>query len=158
MVWSDALAERCENLSRARPAPGCRTEDLRSGAGQFGYIMTWRKVANLSGLEPSVYRRRFGWIAMEEDEIIQYPVEDSIDLHTFRPDEVKDLLQDYLEAASEKGFEEVRIIHGKGTGTLRRMVHAVLAGHPLVISFREAGPEAGGWGATMAVLKKKREG
>ena len=91
---------------------------------------------------------------MEEDEIIQFPIEDSIDLHTFRPGEVKDLLNDYLEAACEKDFEEVRIIHGKGTGVLRRTVHEFLKGHPLVVSFREAGPEAGGWGATIAVLKK----
>jgi dsDNA-specific endonuclease/ATPase MutS2 len=92
--------------------------------------------------------------SMKEDEIIQFPIEDSIDLHTFRPNEVKELLNDYLEAASEKGFEEVRIIHGKGTGTLRRIVHAVLGSHPLVISFREASPKAGGWGATIAVLKR----
>jgi dsDNA-specific endonuclease/ATPase MutS2 len=93
---------------------------------------------------------------MKEDEIIQYPVEDSLDLHTFRPNEVKDLLNDYLEAANEKGFEEVRIIHGKGMGVLRRIVHAVLEGHPMVISFKEAGPAAGGWGATIAVLRKDR--
>ena len=91
---------------------------------------------------------------MKEDEIIQYPIEDSIDLHTFRPSEVKDLLNDYLEAANEKGFEEVRIIHGKGIGVLRRIVHSVLKNHPLVISFREAGLDDGGWGATIAVLRK----
>ena len=94
---------------------------------------------------------------MKEDEIIRYPIEDSIDLHTFRPNEVKDLLYDYLEAASEKGFEEVRIIHGKGMGVLRLTVHAVLKSHPMVISFSEAGLEAGGWGATIAVLRKKSE-
>jgi dsDNA-specific endonuclease/ATPase MutS2 len=93
---------------------------------------------------------------MKEDEIIRYPIEDMIDLHTFRPNEVKDLLNDYLEEARGKGFEEVRIIHGKGMGVLRRTVHAVLKSHPMVISFREAGPEAGGWGATIAVLRKER--
>jgi len=90
---------------------------------------------------------------MEQGEIIEFPIEDSIDLHTFRPGEVRDLLNDYLEAADEKGFDEVRIIHGKGTGVLRRIVHEALKRHPLVISFREAGPEAGGWGATIAVLR-----
>jgi dsDNA-specific endonuclease/ATPase MutS2 len=95
-----------------------------------------------------------GVAKMEEDEIIQYPVEDSIDLHTFRPNEVKELLNDYLEAACDKGFREVRIIHGKGTGVQRQIVHGILKNHPLVISFREAGPESGGWGATFAVLKK----
>jgi dsDNA-specific endonuclease/ATPase MutS2 len=95
---------------------------------------------------------------MKEDEIIEYPIEDSIDLHTFRPNEVKDLLHDYLEAAGEKGFEEVRIIHGKGSGVLRRIVHSALKAHPLVRSFREAGSESGGWGATIAVLRKKAHG
>ena len=92
---------------------------------------------------------------MKEDETIQYPIEDSIDLHTFRPKEVKDLLNDYLEAASGRGFGEVRIIHGKGIGVLRQIVHSVLKSHPLVISFREAGGGAGGWGATMAVLRRR---
>ena len=91
---------------------------------------------------------------MEEDEIIEYPIEDSIDLHTFRPGEVKELLNDYLEAACEKGFLEVRIIHGKGTGVQRRKVHSLLKSHPLVISFKEAGIAAGGWGATIAFLRK----
>ena len=91
---------------------------------------------------------------MKEDEIFNHPIEDSIDLHTFRPNEVKDLLNDYLEAAQEKGFEEVRIIHGKGTGALRLVVHSVLKRHPLVKSFRQAGHDAGGWGATIAVLKR----
>jgi DNA-nicking Smr family endonuclease len=95
---------------------------------------------------------------MKEDETIQYPIEDSIDLHTFRPKEVKDLLNDYLEAASEKGFEEVRIIHGKGIGVLRQIVHSVLKSHPMVITFKEADVAAGGWGATIAVLRKKGEG
>ena len=94
---------------------------------------------------------------MKEDETIQYPIEDSIDLHTFKPREVKDLVKDYMEAASEKGFEEVRIIHGKGIGVLRQIIHSVLKSHPLVISFREADLDAGGWGATIAVLRKKSE-
>ncbi len=54
------------------------------------------------------------------DEPIEFPIEDSIDLHTFRPGEVKELLKDYLEAASDKGFEEVRIITGRETGCLPR--------------------------------------
>ena len=91
---------------------------------------------------------------MREDDVIQFPVEDSIDLHTFRPGEVKDLLNDYLEEANVKGFKEVRIIHGKGTGILRRTVHTVLEKHHLVQSFKDAAPEAGGWGATLAILKK----
>jgi dsDNA-specific endonuclease/ATPase MutS2 len=88
------------------------------------------------------------------EEPVLVPIEDSIDLHTFRAKEVRDLLDDYLEAASSKGFKEVRIIHGKGTGTLRATVHAILTSHPLVESFRQADSLLGGWGATAAVLRR----
>ena len=92
---------------------------------------------------------------MNTDEPIEFPIEDSIDLHTFQPGEVRDLLRDYLEAASDKGFPEVRIIHGKGTGVLAQLVRSVLGKHPLVVSFRQADAGSGGWGATVAVLRKK---
>ncbi len=95
---------------------------------------------------------------MDEEEIIRIPIEDSIDLHTFRPGEVRDLLDDYLREAHEKGFREVRIIHGKGSGSLRRTVEAILTRHPLVASIREAEPDRGAWGATIAVLKAKDGG
>ncbi len=83
-----------------------------------------------------------------------FPIEDTIDLHTFQPREVKDLLHDYLEAAWEKGFREVRIIHGQGTGTLARLVHKTLDKHPLVQSYSWAPRERGGWGATMVCLQE----
>jgi len=93
-----------------------------------------------------------------EPEPIVLPIEDSLDLHTFQAREVKDLLDDYLQAAAEKGFREVRIIHGKGKGMLRAMVQAALKRHPLVISFRQAdAPRGGGWGATIAVLREDSE-
>lgn len=92
---------------------------------------------------------------MNGDEPVEFPIEDSIDLHTFRPGEVKNLLHDYLEAAFEKGFAEVRIIHGKGTGVLAGIVRSVLGKHPLVESFRQADTRGGGWGATIAVLRKR---
>ena len=82
------------------------------------------------------------------------PIESSIDLHTFQPREVKDLLDDYLEAASAKGFEEVRIIHGKGGGTLKARVRSILSTHPLVESFKDAEAHRGGWGATSVVLRR----
>lgn len=85
------------------------------------------------------------------------PIEDSIDLHTFQPREIRDLVPDYLEAARDKGFTEVRIIHGKGTGTLREMVRSILRKHPLVASFRQADAGSGGWGASVVVLKEKQE-
>jgi DNA-nicking Smr family endonuclease len=90
------------------------------------------------------------------ENLIILPIEDSLDLHTFQPREVKELLDDYLEAALQKGFREVLIIHGKGQGVLRQRVHALLKRHPLVISMRQADEAAGGWGATVAVLKEAR--
>ena len=80
------------------------------------------------------------------------PIEDTLDLHTFQPREVKELLDDYLEAACEKGFREVLIIHGKGQGVLRQRVHAILRKHPRILSLRQADASGGGWGATVAVL------
>lgn len=89
----------------------------------------------------------------EEPEVIQMEIEDSLDLHTFAPRDVKALVEDYLGLAAEKGFAEVRIIHGKGQGTLRRIVEGVLARHPAVVSYRVGGAGEGGWGATLVRLR-----
>jgi dsDNA-specific endonuclease/ATPase MutS2 len=88
--------------------------------------------------------------------IVVIPISDSLDLHTFRPGEVRDLLDDYLNEARDKGFAEVRIIHGKGTGALRQRVHAILEKHPLVLTFRLADDSRGGWGATVVFLARKK--
>jgi DNA-nicking Smr family endonuclease len=65
---------------------------------------------------------------------------------------------EYLAACQERGILRVRIIHGKGIGTLQRTVHSILAKHPEVISFALAGEHFGGWGATIAHLRPKAEG
>jgi dsDNA-specific endonuclease/ATPase MutS2 len=83
------------------------------------------------------------------------PIEDRIDLHAFLPKEIPSVVAEYLEEASRAGFRQVRIIHGRGTGTQRRIVRSVLALHPLVESLSNAPPEAGGWGATVAVLRSR---
>jgi DNA-nicking Smr family endonuclease len=85
--------------------------------------------------------------------VIQIPIEDWIDLHTFLPREIPSLLEEYLIECQKKGFREVRIIHGKGEGVQRNRVHSFLAKSPLVESFRSAPQEAGSWGATIATLK-----
>ncbi len=82
------------------------------------------------------------------------PIEDVLDLHTFNPKEVGDLLDDYFSACVDKGIFSVRIIHGKGQGILKKRVHSILKRHSLVISYQEATLEAGGWGATFVVLRR----
>ncbi len=81
------------------------------------------------------------------------PIEDRIDLHAFLPRETSRLLEDYLEEAVRAGFRQVRIVHGRGTGTQRQTVRTVLSRHPAVEAFADAPPEAGGWGATVATLR-----
>ena len=89
----------------------------------------------------------------DPEEPIELPIEDFIDLHPFAPRDILDVVEAYLEAASEEGFVEVRIIHGKGTGFQRDRVQQLLARHPLVESFRDAPSTRGHWGATLVVLK-----
>jgi DNA-nicking Smr family endonuclease len=88
------------------------------------------------------------------DEPVHIPIDGVLDLHTFRPRDVKDVVHEYLAACRERGILRVRIIHGKGIGALRQTVHTVLAKHPHVLSFTLDHPEYGGWGATIAFLKK----
>ncbi|WP_428266953.1 Smr/MutS family protein [Haliangium sp.] len=90
-----------------------------------------------------------------EDELAPIEVEltDELDLHTFAPREVAELVADYLEECRGRGFQRVRIIHGKGTGTLRRIVHGVLERHEAVARYALADESAGGWGATLAWLR-----
>lgn len=85
---------------------------------------------------------------------VRFPIEDSIDLHTFSPKEIPSLLEEYLLECQKKGFKEVRIIHGKGKGVQMNLVHSFLKKSPLVKSFKLAPVEAGSWGATIAVLNE----
>ena len=84
---------------------------------------------------------------------VELPITDVLDLHSFRPAEVPDVVREYLEAAWEKGFRELRIIHGKGIGVQRQTVRALLARDERVEAFGDAPLEAGGWGATWVRLR-----
>jgi DNA-nicking Smr family endonuclease len=87
-------------------------------------------------------------------EPVKVPIEDILDLHTFLPRDIPDLLEDYLAECLKAGLYSVRIIHGKGQGVQKRRVQGLLQNNPLVFSFKDAPPEAGGWGATLVELKR----
>jgi DNA-nicking Smr family endonuclease len=86
-------------------------------------------------------------------ERVELPIDGILDLHSFRPSEVKYLIPDYIEECRKRGIFDIRIIHGKGMGKLQRSVHALLERHPDVVGFRLAGEDRGGWGATLAQLR-----
>lgn len=88
------------------------------------------------------------------DEPVRIEVGPELDLHTFRPSEIGDLIPEWLDECRRRGILRVRIIHGKGTGTLREGVHRLLARVPGVKDVVwpcDAG--AGSWGATMVHLE-----
>jgi len=93
---------------------------------------------------------------LDPAEVVEVEITDTLDLHSFPPREVAEVLESYLEAAVEKGLLRLRIIHGKGIGVQRRTVRALLERHPSVSSFSVAPPDAGSWGATTVILKSNR--
>jgi DNA-nicking Smr family endonuclease len=90
---------------------------------------------------------------MNKMEPIKIPIEDILDLHHFRPQEVSALLSDYLAECRKVRIFSVRIIHGKGHGILKNLVRQHLKNNPIVSSFQDAPFDAGGWGATLVELK-----
>lgn len=84
---------------------------------------------------------------------IELPIDGILDLHTFSPSEVPEVVAEYLAVCSEQGLTDVRIIHGKGQGVLRRTVESVLRRSPLVARFCPANESDGGWGATLVELR-----
>ena len=87
------------------------------------------------------------------DKPVEIAINGTLDLHTFSPKDIKTLIPEYLTQCRKAGIMQVRIIHGKGRGILRKSVHAILARCDMVADFRVAGPDAGHWGATLVTLK-----
>lgn len=88
-----------------------------------------------------------------ETQPVQWPIDGVLDLHSFRPQDVAEVLRDYLAECRARGILEVRVIHGKGQGVICRTVHALLARMPEVARFNLATPTYGGHGATLVHLK-----
>ena len=85
-------------------------------------------------------------------------IRDEIDLHSIPPAQVRAVVEEYLEEARKRGYRHVRIIHGKGIGVQRELVRSILARTSFVVEFKDAPPEAGGWGATVATLRSQKPG
>jgi DNA-nicking Smr family endonuclease len=82
------------------------------------------------------------------------PLDGTLDLHAFQARDAADVVAEYLDACAGAGVREIRIVHGKGIGALRRTVEAALRRHPRVLAFRAADEAAGGWGATLVTLRE----
>jgi len=86
-------------------------------------------------------------------EPIEIPIDGVLDLHTFNPRDLPELLNDYLNACREKGIMTVCVLHGKGTGVQKARVRALLSRNPMVIDFKDAPESWGGWGATLVTMR-----
>lgn len=89
-----------------------------------------------------------------QEEPVPIPITGELDLHTFRPSDIGELVPAYLAECASRGIFEARIVHGKGTGTLRTTVHQLLQRLPNVQSFRLGDETTGSWGATLVTLKR----
>ena len=88
----------------------------------------------------------------EESEAVPLEIDGVLDLHMFPPDQVKDLVRDYIDECQKAGILDLRIIHGKGLGVLRTIVYSILEDHPAVETFQHPS-DRGSWGATVVRLK-----
>jgi len=95
---------------------------------------------------------------VSDDEVVdgpvEIPVEDVLDLHSFRPADVRSVVEEYLRVAHARGFTEVRLIHGRGIGVQRAVVQSLLGSHPLVVGYADAPEDRGGRGATLVRLRR----
>ena len=125
------------------------------GLGVFGLVLAVLTAAVLSAGSTTGTKEAEYEDEPDPTQPFTIEMEDSIDLHSFPPRDVPDVVDAYLEEVVEKGFIEVRLIHGRGIGLQRDRVQKLLARHSLVSGFHDAPPDRGGWGATIAYLKKE---
>ncbi|MFA6955558.1 MAG: Smr/MutS family protein [Thermoanaerobaculia bacterium] len=92
-----------------------------------------------------------------DDETVEIPIGDTIDLHSFQPRDVRDVVLSFLEEARSRGIRQVRVIHGRGIGVQREIVRSLLAELPWVVDYLDADPGGGGWGATVVALSPPEE-
>jgi dsDNA-specific endonuclease/ATPase MutS2 len=88
----------------------------------------------------------------EAGDTIEIPITDTLDLHPFRPKEVRDVAREYLVEAHARGFTQVRLIHGRGIGVQREGIRTLLGSLDFVTDFHDADPSGGGWGSTVVLL------
>ena len=89
---------------------------------------------------------------MDDMEPVAIPITDTLDLHPFRPGEVRDVAREYLIEARAQGFTQVRLIHGRGIGVQRERIRSLLRELDFVLDFEDADPSGGGWGSTVVLL------
>jgi DNA-nicking Smr family endonuclease len=90
---------------------------------------------------------------MTIDEPMDFPIDGTLDLHQFRPNETREALLAYIEECLKRGVTQIRVVHGKGIGVQREIVRSTLASHPNVVSYWHDGGTGGGWGATVVDLR-----
>lgn len=110
--------------------------------------ISWRKT-----LVGAAINAHFVVVVDEDEELVEYPIDGILDLHHFAPKDVKELVPEYIEECLKRGITQIRIIHGKGTGTLRRTVHSLLDKNEHVLSYRLDSQSYSSWGATLVELR-----
>ena len=92
---------------------------------------------------------------MDPEKPIRIEINGVLDLHSFSPKDLSTLIDEFIDACLEKKIYQLRIIHGKGIGNIRRSVHSLLERNPHVVSFQLADGSGGSWGATVVNLNSE---
>jgi len=94
-------------------------------------------------------------MSTDPDDPVEFPIDGTLDLHQFSPEETREVVREYIRVCLEKGILKLRLVHGKGIGVQRRIVRGLLASHPDVASYHHESGSGGGWGATVVDLRPR---